>query len=88
MTDAEIAADAARQLLANPILAGVLDAIMADAFAEFKSIPVTAANIEAVIALQARANAAHEVHDRLEAIITASGVHDGGVVVETRPTAE
>lgn len=81
-----MAAEAAR-LLSEPLLVEALDGIMADAFAEFKSITIGPDNIMTVIALQQRIIATQEIHDRLEAKITASGQRDGGVVVEKPPTA-
>jgi hypothetical protein len=56
---------------------------MADAFAEFKAITIGPDNIMEVIALQQRILATHEILERLEAKITASGQRDGGVQVET-----
>jgi hypothetical protein len=86
VTEAErLAAEAAR-LLNEPLLVEALDGIMADAFAEFKAMSIGPDNIFAVIALQQRILAAHEIHDRIDAKITASGQRDGGVVVE-KPTA-
>lgn len=84
---AERLAGEARRLLNEPLLVEALDGIMADAFAEFKIIPITAANLDAVIALQARANAAQDLFQRLNARIIASGAHDGGIDVEKRPSA-
>ena len=81
-----LAAEAAR-LLSEPLLVEALDGIMADAFAEFKSITIGPDNIMEVIALQQRVIATQEIHDRLQAKITASGQRDGGVVVENPPTA-
>jgi hypothetical protein len=84
----ERAASEAQRLLNEPLLVEALDGIMADAFAEFKTIAISPENIFAVIKLQAQANAAQEIHDRLEAKITASGQRDGGVTVEMpKPTA-
>lgn len=80
------AAEAVR-LLSEPLLVEALDGIMADAFAEFKAITIGPDNIMEVIALQQRIIATQEIHDRLEAKITASGQRDGGVVVEKPPTA-
>lgn len=81
-----MAAEAAR-LLSEPLLVEALDGIMADAFAEFKSITIGPDNIMDVIALQQRIIATQEIHDRLEAKIIASGQRDGGVAVEIPPTA-
>ena len=87
MTPAErLAAEAAR-LLNEPLLVEALDGIMSDAFAEFKAITIGPDNIMEVIALQQRIIATQQIHDRLEAKITASGQRDGGVVVEKPPTA-
>jgi hypothetical protein len=81
-----LAAEATR-LLNEPLLVDALDAIMANAFAEFKEMNIGLDNITAVIALQQRVLAAHEIHDRIYAHITASGQNDGGVTVENPPTA-
>lgn len=87
MTDAErLAAEAAR-LLNEPLLVEALDGIMADAFADFKELAIGPDTIHQVIALQQRILVTHEIHDRLNAKITASGLRDGGVVVEKKPTA-
>ena len=81
-----LAAEAAR-LLSEPLLVEALDGIMADAFAEFKAITIGPDNIMEVIALQQRIIATQEIHDRLEAKITASGQRDGGQVIEKSSTA-
>ena len=87
MTEAErLAAEAAR-LLNEPLLVEALDTIMGDAFAEFKAMTVTPETIHEVIALQQRILVTQEILGRLEAKITASGQRDGGVTVESRPTA-
>jgi len=44
-------------------------------------------NIFDVVALQQRIIATQELHDRIDAKITASGARDGGIVVEKKPTA-
>ena len=81
-----MAAEAAR-LLSEPLFVEALDGIMADAFAEFKAITIRPENIMEVVALQQRIIATQEILDRLEAKITASGQRDGGMTVETPPTA-
>ena len=87
MTPTErLAAEAAR-LLAEPLLVEALDGIMADAFAEFKDMEITPDSLPEVIKLQARTYVAHELLDRIQAKITASGQMDGGMTVETKPTA-
>lgn len=80
-------AEEAARLLSEPLLVEALDGIMADAFAEFKAITIGPDNIMEVIALQQRIIATQEIHDRIEAKITASGQRDGGHVVEKPPTA-
>jgi hypothetical protein len=87
LTPAERNAAEAKRLLSEPLLVEALDGIMADAFAEFKDIEITPENLAAVIKLQARTYVAHEILDRLNAKIAASGQMDGGVVVEREPTA-
>lgn len=87
MTPAERNAAEAARLLNEPLLVEALDGIMADAFAEFKEITISPETIAEVIALQALAKAAHEIHDRIERHITASGQNDGGVEVEKKPSA-
>lgn len=87
MTPAERQAAEAARLLSEPLLVEALDGIMADAFAEFKAITIGPDNIMEVIALQQRIIATQEIHDRLEAKITASGQRDGGVAVENPPPA-
>jgi hypothetical protein len=87
MTPAERMAAEAARLLNEPLLVEALDGIMSDAFAEFKAIVIGPDNIMEVIALQQRIIATQQIHDRLEAKITASGQRDGGVVVEKPPTA-
>jgi hypothetical protein len=87
MTEAErLAAEAAR-LLNEPLLVEALDGIMADAFAEFKEMTIGPNNIYEVVALQQRIIATQEIHDRIDSKITASGQRDGGVPVESKPTA-
>jgi Holliday junction resolvase len=87
MNEKERIASEAARLLNEPLLVEALDGIMADAFAEFKSLRVSQETLPDVIALQQRILVAHEIHDRIEAKITASGQRDGGVVVENKPTA-
>jgi hypothetical protein len=86
MTPQERAASEASRLLSEPLLVEALDGIMADAFAEFKSIRIAPETIPDVIALQQRILVTHEIHDRLLAKIAASGQLDGGVAVENKPT--
>ena len=88
MNDAEKnrRASEAERLLNEPLLVEALDEIMGDAFAEFKEMPITTNNLEAVLALQARARSVQELVDRLKAVITASGRHDGGVTIDGEPT--
>lgn len=84
MTPAERNAAEAARLLNEPLLAEALDGIMADAFAEFKDIKISADNVTEVIALQQRIVVTQEIHDRLKAKIIASGQSDGGMVVENK----
>ena len=84
MTEAERLAAEARRLLNEPLLVEALDGIMADAFAEFKSMSIGPDTIYDVVALQQRIIATQEIHDRIDQKITASGQRDGGVVVEKR----
>ena len=86
MTPAERQAAEAQRLLNEPLLVEALDDIMSDAFAEFKDIEITPDNLARVIALQARANATHEIFDRLKAKLLAAGQGDGGMAVEKKPT--
>jgi len=86
VTEAERLAVEAKRLLNEPLLAEALDAIMADAFAEFKAMSIGPDTIYDVVALQQRIIATQEIHDRIDQKITASGQRDGGVVVE-KPTA-
>ena len=87
MTEAERLAAEASRLLNEPLLVEALDGIMADAFAEFKAMSIRPDNIFDVVALQQRIIATQELHDRIDAKITASGARDGGIVVEKKPTA-
>ena len=86
MNEKERLAAEATRLLNEPLLVEALDGIMGDAFAEFKSMLVTPDSIHEFIALQQRILVTQEIHDRLEAKITASGQRDGGVDVEKKPT--
>ena len=86
LTEAERLAAEASRLLNEPLLVEALDGIMADAFAEFKAMSIGPDTIYDVVALQQRIIATQEIHDRIDAKITASGQRDGGVVVE-KPTA-
>lgn len=81
-------ASEARRLLNEPLFVEALDAIMGDAWGDFKALRVSPETIHDVIALQQRILVTHEIRDRIEAKITASGLRDGGVVVENKPTAE
>ncbi len=83
-TEAERLASEAQRLLSEPLLVEALDGIMADAFAEFKAMTVGPDTLHEVIALQQRILVTHEIHDRINAKITASGQRDGGVVVEIK----
>jgi len=87
MTPAERAAAEATRLLNEPLFVEALDAIMADAFAEFKAMRITPDTITDAIALQQRIVATQEIHDRLHAKIIASGQVNGGMAVENKPTA-
>lgn len=87
MTPAERAASEATRLLNEPLLVEALDNIMADAFAEFKALKLSPETLHEAIALQQRILVTHEIHDRLHAKITASGQMDGGMSVETKPSA-
>lgn len=88
MSGKERLASEAQRLLNEPLLVEALDNIMGDAFAEFKALRVSHETLPDVIALQQRILVVHEIHDRIEAKIAASGLMDGGVVVENKPTAE
>ena len=87
MNEAERLAVEATRLLNEPLLVEALDAVMGDAFAEFKAMTITPDTIHEVIALQQRILVTQEIFGRLQAKITASGQHDGGVQVENKPTA-
>ena len=87
MTPAERAASEAQRLLNEPLFVEALDGIMADAFAEFKELKIGPDNIFEVVALQQRIIATQEIHDRIDAKITAAGQRNGGVTVENKPTA-
>ena len=80
-----LASEAAR-LLSEPLLVEALDGIMSDAFAEFKELKLSPDTLHEAIALQQRILVTHEIHDRLNAKIIASGQVDGGVTVEIKPT--
>jgi hypothetical protein len=86
MNEKERLAAEATRLLNEPLLVEALDGIMGDAFAEFKSLKISPDTIHEAIALQQRILVTQEIHDRLEAKITASGQRDGGIVVENKPT--
>lgn len=87
MNEKERLASEAARLLNEPLLVDALDGIMADAFAEFKAMTLGPDTLHEAIALQQRILVTHEIHDRIEAKITASGQRDGGMVVENKPTA-
>jgi hypothetical protein len=87
MNDKERLASEASRLLNEPLLVEALDNIMGDAFAEFKAMKLNPDTLFEAIALQQRILATQEIRDRIEANILASGAHDGGVVVENKPTA-
>ena len=88
MNEKERLASEAQRLLNEPLFVAALDNLMADAFADFKALRVSHETLADVIALQQRVLVVHEIRDRIEANITASGQRDGGVVVEIKPTAE
>lgn len=79
-------AQEATRLLNEPLLADALNEMMADAFAEFKSMRVSPETMPDVIALQQRVNVIQEIPDRLHARIIASGQADGGMSVEKEPS--
>jgi hypothetical protein len=81
-----LAAEATR-LLNEPLLVEALDGILGDAWMEFKDLRVSHETLPDVIALQQRVLVVHEIKDRIEAKITASGAKDGGMTVEIKPTA-
>ena len=56
------------------------------AVADFKALRVSTETLTDVIALQQRILVTHEIRERIESKITASGQRDGGVVVESKPT--
>ncbi len=87
MNEAERLASEAQRLLNEPLLVEALDNIMGDAFAEFKAMTIGPDNLHEVIALQQRILVTQDIHDRIEAKITASGLRDGGLTVENKPTA-
>lgn len=86
MNPKERAASEANRLLSEPLLVEALDGIMSDAFAEFKELKLSPDTLHQAIALQQRILVTHEIHDRLNAKIIASGQVDGGVTVEIKPT--
>ena len=86
--EAQRLASEATRLLNEPLLAEALDGLMSDAWAEFKALRVSHETLADVIALQQRVLVVHEIKDRIEAKITASGQRDGGVVVEIKPTTD
>jgi hypothetical protein len=88
MDDKQRLAAEAHRLLNEPLFVEALDTLMADAFADFKALRISYETLPDVIALQQRVLIVHEIRDRIEANITASGQRDGGVVVEIKPTAE
>lgn len=88
MDDKQRLAAEATRLLNEPLFVEALDGLMSDAWADFKDLRVSHETLTDVIALQQRVLVVHEIRDRIEAKITASGQMDGGVVVENKPTAE
>ena len=78
------AAEATR-LLNEPLLAEAFAAVRMQALLDLAS--VDAANTKEILRLQAIANCLNDVVDLLKAKITASGLSDGGIEVETKPTA-
>jgi hypothetical protein len=86
MDDRQRLASEAQRLLNEPLFVEALDGLMADAFADFKALRVSTETLTDVIALQQRILVTHEIRERIESKITASGQRDGGVVVESKPT--
>lgn len=84
MTPAERQAAEATRLLNEPLLVEALDALMGDAFAEFKELRIAPETLSDVIALQQRINVIQSIPDLLQAKIIASGQRDGGHVVENK----
>jgi len=79
-----LAAEATR-LLSEPLLAEAFAEVRMDALIALAE--VDAANTKEILRLQAIAGCLSDVRDLLYAKITASGMSDGGVQVETPPTA-
>lgn len=79
-----LAAEATR-LLSEPLLADAFAEVRMDALIALSE--VDAADTNEILRLQAVANCLNDVVDLLKAKIIASGQSDGGVQVETTPTA-
>lgn len=79
-----LAAEAAR-LLSEPLLADAFEQVRMDALLGLAE--VDAADTNEILRLQAAANCLNDVVDLLKAKIIASGRNDGGMLVETEPTA-
>lgn len=79
-----LAAEAAR-LLSEPLLADAFEQVRMDALLALAE--VDAADTNEILRLQAIANCLNDVVDLLKAKIIASGSSDGGMQVETTPTA-
>lgn len=79
-----LAAEATR-LLNEPLLADAFAEVRMDALIALSE--ADASNMKEILRLQAIATCLSDVVDLLKAKITASGQSDGGVQVETPPTA-
>lgn len=79
-----LAAEATR-LLNEPLLADAFAEVRMDALVALSE--ADASNMKEILRLQAIATCLSDVVDLLKAKITASGQSDGGVQVETPPTA-
>lgn len=79
-----LAAEATR-LLNEPLLAEAFAKVRMDALVALSE--ADASDMKEILRLQAIATCLSEVRDLLYTSITASGQHDGGVQVETKPTA-
>jgi hypothetical protein len=79
-----LAAEATR-LLNEPLLADAFAEVRMDALAALSE--ADAGDMKEILRLQAIATCLSDVRDLLYAKITASGQSDGGVQVETPPTA-
>lgn len=87
MNEKERIASEATRLLNEPLLVEALDTIMGEAFAEFKAMKVTPDNLHEIIALQQRILVVQDIPALIEAKIKAAGLMDGGMTVESKPTA-